>query len=326
MVVTTSQVALQLYFVKNKPWWLAIAFFAIFGFVDCVLWGATLKKIPHGAWFSLSLGAALTLVMYFWTWATGLVTQFDNGNRVQLTALLSKTEDAPQSEAQVQAGASEERPRESAQLLFKLHDDVKVPLTRMPILAIFWKPSGGHGVPHAFARFLAQYPSCPRVVFFLSVRVLAVPHIPGPQRLLVDKVRSFEGFYGATLRLGYRDRNHLANLNEDLAASIIRLEATSAAANGKTREGKKRVEEIAEAAKIVTHVWVPVSHSTFFASYSDDRTFTTPSRLPFLASTQLPKLLRDGGTHRSRLYGAPTSSLADFLPRCDPARARFPHR
>lgn len=53
-----TEVALQIYFVKNRPWILAIVFLAFFGFIDGLLWGATLRKVVLGAWFSLSVGVA----------------------------------------------------------------------------------------------------------------------------------------------------------------------------------------------------------------------------------------------------------------------------
>lgn len=53
-----TEVALQIYFVKNRPWILAILFLAFFGFIDGLLWGATLRKVVLGAWFSLSVGVA----------------------------------------------------------------------------------------------------------------------------------------------------------------------------------------------------------------------------------------------------------------------------
>jgi KUP system potassium uptake protein len=59
MFVTTVLIALQTRFVKGKPWLLAVAFFGFFGFFDGIFWGASLRKIPHGAWVPLMIGLIL---------------------------------------------------------------------------------------------------------------------------------------------------------------------------------------------------------------------------------------------------------------------------
>ena len=38
---------------------LAVVFFVVFGTLDSLLWGASLKKIPHGAWVPLMIGVAM---------------------------------------------------------------------------------------------------------------------------------------------------------------------------------------------------------------------------------------------------------------------------
>lgn len=80
MLCTTLLLTLQIPFVKNVPWPIAIAFFLFFGFIDGQWWeesvpavtqslmiipnqgaffGATLRKVPHGAWFPLGIGCLL---------------------------------------------------------------------------------------------------------------------------------------------------------------------------------------------------------------------------------------------------------------------------
>lgn len=59
MIVTTSFIAIQIYCVKRMPLVLSVAFFCVFVFFDGLFWGASLKKIPHGAWVPLMIGSAL---------------------------------------------------------------------------------------------------------------------------------------------------------------------------------------------------------------------------------------------------------------------------
>jgi KUP system potassium uptake protein len=51
LIVTTTLVAISIPFVKGLPYVLGIAFMVFFGFIDGCFWGASLKKIPHGALF-----------------------------------------------------------------------------------------------------------------------------------------------------------------------------------------------------------------------------------------------------------------------------------
>lgn len=73
MLITTFEIALSIFFVKRLPWVLGLLFFVAFGFVDALLWGAVAKKVPEGAWFSLTIGGVLWLIMLLWTWGTQLV-------------------------------------------------------------------------------------------------------------------------------------------------------------------------------------------------------------------------------------------------------------
>nr|AOR51849.1 potassium transporter [Phaffia rhodozyma] len=84
MFVTTTLIALQIPFVKNKSWLLAIPFLIFFGFIEGLFWGASLRKVPHGAWFPLSVGVALTILMTFYSWGRSLEKSFDKSHTSRL--------------------------------------------------------------------------------------------------------------------------------------------------------------------------------------------------------------------------------------------------
>lgn len=56
LIVTSSFIALSIVYVKKLPIVLGVGFFLVFGFFDGLFWGASLKKVPHGAWFPLGMG------------------------------------------------------------------------------------------------------------------------------------------------------------------------------------------------------------------------------------------------------------------------------
>jgi len=76
MFTTTVLISLQIRYVKQLPYILGIAFFLFFGFLDgkainrtlfrCsnipgLFWGASLKKVPQGAWVPLMIGLILSV-------------------------------------------------------------------------------------------------------------------------------------------------------------------------------------------------------------------------------------------------------------------------
>ncbi|KAF9510974.1 hypothetical protein BS47DRAFT_1347297 [Hydnum rufescens UP504] len=228
MFVTTSFIAIQIYIVKRGPMLLAIAFLLTFGFFDGLFFGAALKKVPHGAWVPLSIGCFLVIVMMFWTWAKGLEDQFEGKNRknprhfiVDSKKLKSADAQSVHKDVQVEELPSNRPANDVAEAsdtqsdaVVDVFDGLKfvdpatqeiTQLSRLPTCAIFHNLNAGRGVPHSFYAFLKQVPALPRVVIFLSVRVLPLPYVRPEDNYVVTKVRSIPGFYGVVYRVGYRD-------------------------------------------------------------------------------------------------------------------------
>ncbi|KAK7457024.1 hypothetical protein VKT23_010327 [Stygiomarasmius scandens] len=90
MFSTTVLLAVQMRFVKRWWWGIAVGYFIIFGFLDGLFWGASLKKVPEGAWVSLLIGVVLAVITVFWAWAKGLEDAFDSHNRQSLRQLISR--------------------------------------------------------------------------------------------------------------------------------------------------------------------------------------------------------------------------------------------
>ncbi|KAH9824989.1 potassium transporter-domain-containing protein [Melampsora americana] len=74
--------------VKGVNLWVGVLFFVVTGFVDAAFFASTLKKVPHGAWFTLTLGCLIGIFLLFWTWAKELEDLFDSNHRVRLSQLL----------------------------------------------------------------------------------------------------------------------------------------------------------------------------------------------------------------------------------------------
>ena len=242
MIVTTTEVALSIYYVKKKPLVLAILFLVAFGFVDCLLWGSTFHKVPIGAWFSLGFGGLLTIFMCLWTWLSSLIDNYDRDNRLTLNNLIEETT--------VTHNKSDNEFQ--TPLLLQGLDNIKREMPRSNMIAIFWKPSSGNGVPHSFSHFLTKYPSCPTVVVFLSVITLAIPSIPWKDAVIVRRVRRFPGFYTATLRQGYKGTLQLDRLDEEIVHSVQLLEQDA----GRSKQAVKQNQEfISNIKSTITHIY-----------------------------------------------------------------------
>ncbi|KAG8830264.1 hypothetical protein FRC18_008356 [Serendipita sp. 400] len=267
MFVTTTLITIQIPYVKHLPWPLAVA---------CSSWrmGATFGRCRRNG------------IHVFWSWAQGLADQFDGANRRNLRHFISEaTEpvlhspvtrrnlrlspdngldvtvqdsiDLPtpdvEEEDYVSNSGTTPHPREESKLYLDT-GDTKVLLSRMSTMAIFYKLSSGKGVPHTFYGFLKQWPTLPRVVVFLTVRIMPVAHVEKEDRYRVTKVRSLPGFYGATYMKGYRDK-----FNVDVSAIVELITVLELRGVESQEDATSIVDEIITAGRSATHI-VPHYH------------------------------------------------------------------
>ncbi|KAG5646513.1 hypothetical protein DXG03_003280 [Asterophora parasitica] len=237
MFSTSVLIAVHIFYIKQLPLVLSFVYMMIFGFVDALFWGASLKKVPHGAWVPLVIGIVLLSLMLLWTWAKSLEDAFDASNRKNLRHFIQqdftgkgatyhlkdKTLDVPLPTSDIIKDTASAISRQSEPELesdptyyytsvFGEKSDSgemleleRRRLQRIPTCAIFHKIAEGKGVPHTFIAFIRQWPALPRVVVFLSVCIVPFPRVPPGDRYAVTKVRTIEGFYGVTYYVGFRD-------------------------------------------------------------------------------------------------------------------------
>jgi KUP system potassium uptake protein len=125
-------------------------------------------------------------------------------------------------------------------------------LPRIDSCAVFHKITSGRGVPHTFIGFIRRWPSLPRVVIFLSVCLVPRPRVPVDERYVVSKVRTVEGFYGATYYIGFRDK-----FDVKIGELIDKIIETERESNPEVKE--TILEEIRAAASTATHI-IPHYH------------------------------------------------------------------
>ncbi|KAI9441911.1 potassium transporter [Lactarius indigo] len=271
MFTTTVLIALQMRYVKFLPVIVSVLFLGFFGFLDGLFWGASLKKIPHGAWVPLMLGVFLLALMTFWTWAKGLEDRFDRKSRKRLegfivpegtSAVLSESEKYEDGEfVAVQEQDGGDHANKTLYFVTPPLPDVngagekeeRRVLSRLPLLAIFHGVSHERGVPPSFTGFLRQWPSLPTFGVFLTTRVLPVPHVDEGDRYVVSRVEVLPGFYGVAQFLGFRDEAALRM--DEIVARIGALEERFAEADGNKHSAvQSRVAQLQELARHPTHI------------------------------------------------------------------------
>lgn len=276
-IVTTTLIAIAIVRVKHRSLWLALLFLIFFGFVDSLFWGASLKKVPEGAYAPLAIGIFITIFLLYWSWARDLEDQFDTNNRGRLTDIIRRVQteapeaDQPETEEfDAQGGLRMRLPPKKRNTIAdgdKLElVDGSVPLNRLPVFAFFHNESGNamDGTPHAFAAFVRIYPSLPQVIVFFSILVVEKAYTTEDERYVVSRVRSFDGIYIAKLFVGYRDVVDLTTIAQPIFESIKSLERSS-----DDPEAEERIVAIQSAmTQSVTHI---VPHHYLKAKKSGNR-------------------------------------------------------
>ncbi|GAA5889235.1 hypothetical protein JCM8208_007810 [Rhodotorula glutinis] len=281
MLITTITLALAMVQLKGMPVLVAVAYFFAAAFIDALFFGASLKKVPHGAWFPLGLAAVLLIVFIGWHWAKGLEDAFDAEHRYRLSEIMR-----PRFEREVERETDAEHDVEDEKRAPQAEQDITVlgggngdsgiavaelrqrrlalpayeaaaggaSLARLPVFALFHNhsSSSSEGAPHSFTAFVKSYPALPQVIVFLTVRVVGVPHVAFDDRFLVDRLRRFDGLFTAVVSFGYRDKLDLSTLAPPLRDRIVALESR---AQQDADELKEKVRKIDEAlAGAVTHI------------------------------------------------------------------------
>lgn len=95
--------------------------------------------------------------------------------------------------------------------------------------------------------FIRKWPALPRVVIFLTVRMLPAARIPMDDRYTVTKIPNVEGFYDVTYYKGFKDE-----FDVRVDGMIDRISTIEARSN--PRDAIQIVKQIRQVARRSTHV------------------------------------------------------------------------
>ncbi|KAG6557644.1 hypothetical protein Mapa_000925 [Marchantia paleacea] len=253
MLVTTFLMSLVIVIVWRKHILVAAAFFLVFGSIELLYISASFIKVPQGGWVPLVLSAVFMLVMYCWHYGTTKKYEFDIQNKVSMKWILT-------------LGPS-------------------LGIVRVPGMGLIYTELVT-GVPAIFTHFVTNLPAFHKVLVFVCIKSVPVPHVRLEQRYLVGRIGPKEyRMYRCIVRYGYKDvheedHNFEKNLVDSIA-QFIQFEGSG-------------------------DVWVPSSSENSAAEAEDThRTFTN-----FAANHGIKVLASDySDTHSS---GSATTTVRSF--------------
>jgi KUP system potassium uptake protein len=159
----------------RKPLWLAVGGAAAFLVVDLAFFGANLTKVVHGGWFPLAIAAVVFVVLLTWRRGRDIVTR----NRT------------------LEEGSLRDFVRHM--------NGMRPPLQVVPATAVFLHPSS-ETAPLALRRNVEINHVRHQDVVVLSIETMRVPHVPTPERLVVDDLGfADDNIVHVTARLGFQD-------------------------------------------------------------------------------------------------------------------------
>ncbi|XP_006658130.1 probable potassium transporter 9 [Oryza brachyantha] len=215
MLVTTCLASLVIMLCWHRSPVLALIFFLFFGSIEALYFSASLIKFREGAWLPIMLALILVAVMFIWHHTTIKKYEFDLHNKVTLEWLLA------------------------------LGD--KLGMVRVPGIGLVYTDLTS-GVPANFSRFVTNLPAFHRVLVFVCVKSVPVPHVLPAERYLVGRVGpAGHRSYRCIVRYGYRDVHQDVDSFEtelvESLATFIKLDALySDAGSGSGSEQLDRYE------------------------------------------------------------------------------------
>ncbi|OIW20033.1 hypothetical protein TanjilG_31951 [Lupinus angustifolius] len=173
MLVTTCLTSLVIILCWHKPPFIALCFLMFFGSIELLYFSASLTKFREGAWFPILLALILMITMFIWHYATIKKYEYDLHNKVSLEWLLA-------------LGPS-------------------LGIARVPGIGLVFTDLTT-GIPANFSRFVTNLPAFHRILVFVCVKSVPVPHVTFAERYLVGRVGpAAHRSYRCIVRYGYRD-------------------------------------------------------------------------------------------------------------------------
>ncbi|EEA24373.1 potassium transporter, putative [Talaromyces marneffei ATCC 18224] len=164
--LTTCMVAVVAVIVWRFPIYLVFPVFIVFALWDGMFLSSALSKVPHGAWVTLMIAVALTLLFVMWRYGKERQWKAENSDNVPL----SQTTTLKEGQLALQSSFG---------------NSTIVPING---LGIFFDKAGlSSTTPPVFLHFLQKFGAAPDVSVFFHLRALNVPTVPPNERYTIGR-------------------------------------------------------------------------------------------------------------------------------------------
>lgn len=180
---------------------IVLAGFIFFGLIDTLYLSSALTKVPHGAWFTLMLGAILTALILLWRY----------GKNNQWAA---ETHDLLPPHKIVHSGVT--TAGNTHHLLLRSQGGDDRVLRSLKGLGVFFDKTG-YLTPAVYTQFTRKFEAQHEITVFFNLRHIPGPHVPVAERYSVFRV-GVPGTFRVVARTGYAD--HLLD-DEDLGSLLL---------------------------------------------------------------------------------------------------------
>ncbi|VFQ93160.1 unnamed protein product [Cuscuta campestris] len=189
MLVTTCLMSLVIVLCWHQSVFVAIGFVLFFGAIEALYFSASLIKFLEGAWVPIAMAFVFMMVMCAWHYGLLKKYEFDVQNKVSVDWLLG-------------LGPTLGIVRVNG-----------IGLIHTELVA---------GIPAIFSHFVTNLPAFHRVLVFLCVKSVPIPHVKNEERFLVGRIgpRKYR-MYRCIVRYGYRDAHKDdSHFENDLICSV----------------------------------------------------------------------------------------------------------
>lgn len=228
--LTTIFMSLCLFIFYKAHWIVVLFFLLVFGSLEMTLVVANAKKVPHGAWFTIMVGAIMFTFFATWRYCRTLKIKQEYKGRVRLKEILSQSDVQHDSDGVAVFKLGDRRTSftevgadHSGCALTVRNKCVgaPIPLYRYKGAAIMYTnmaafQNSASTVPKLFKDLCNNFPQFPQIFIFLCVRTASVPHVPLEEKVLVQPIMDYPGFYRCIVRAGFMDSSQVKEsiLNE----------------------------------------------------------------------------------------------------------------
>lgn len=210
LLITSSFLAAAMIINFKLHFTVALFYFATFGALEMCFVIANLKKVPHGAWFTLMVTGIMFFSISLWRWGVSTKHSGERQRRVRLKDMLYEYSDVSGSFVLGAKSAPIGGSKPSPSLFVKLHDETPFEITRHQDIAFMYtEPSllldSPNNVPEEFKDILTNFPSLPSLFVFVGIKVATAPYVDEEERILVQPMRGVNGLYRCIVRYGFMD-------------------------------------------------------------------------------------------------------------------------